>query len=196
MIQLDLEFNDDVDAKAKARARELQPSAFERNLVLDTAWLIRDLALWIGKCTVIANHFPAPPSQVDGVKFIRDSDPLKRSMRPKKGYNALTQQDNQLHGMASAPSSSQEPATASVFVPATREAPRRGRKRKLDTPAKIETRSNAAFREHWRAERIAREAVTPFAAPSISAAVRLQALRDRIATKRNCDRGLTFVPVT
>ena len=101
-----------------------------------------------------------------------------------------------MHGMASVPSPSQGLATASsCSVPATRGAPRQGRKRKLVTPAKAETRSNAAFQEHWRAERLAREAVTPLAAPSISAAVRLQALRDRIAEKRNCDRGLTFVPV-
>ena len=76
-------------------AGEHAPSCKDRQLVLTTTNLVHHIALWIGQCTAIANHFPIadlPNGSLQceqsstRAKFIRDSD----AKRVKCKANVLT----------------------------------------------------------------------------------------------------------
>ena len=77
LTDMDLLGNDTVDKQAKAAARQAPPSHAECNLIIYTSKLVRDIAQWIGRCTVLANHFPITDPD-GGKRFIRDSDAKRR----------------------------------------------------------------------------------------------------------------------
>ena len=125
----------------------------------------------------------------DKVKFIRDSDPPKRAERPKKGRRHEGQTESLLQSMAAVPMPCQEASVPSSCAPVQVQCGglSRARKRKRETSAKAESRSDAIFQEHWRAERLAREAVSPLITPLVPAADRLKALRDRVLARGVCN---------
>ena len=195
MTRIDRIGNDTVDMLAKADARQAPPSLGERRIIADTSNLVKDIAQWIGRCTVLANHFPF--TSADGTKkHIRDSDAKKRVSRqkPLRGKLPVARpkppSPNSVTSLLSVPSFSPQPSNKTgkpqaVFHDYATPILKGNRvpKRKRPTSKDAEDRENASFHTHWRAFRDQRlQLVTP----TVSATDRLKALRERVLAKRNC----------
>ena len=205
MTHTDLESNDLVDALAKAQARKSPPTLSERSLIVTTSDLVTDIARWIGVCTEYANHFPMR-SPEGGLMHVRDSQAKKKVYRPRIGRNIAMGVADCSATVPSpcwlpSPGPSAPESSHSVLFPKVKRGPEglgpdgsRPFKRPRTSERQVENRSNAMFREHWRASRDQR---VQLVAPPISAADRLQAMRDRILSRKKiCVRdGSLLKPV-
>ena len=199
LSDIDLFTNDHVDSLAKGAARRHAPTAAERKHVVEVSKLVEDVAKWIAQATVLANHFPFTDSE--GKKtFLRDSDARKRRSQPVFRTKENGGQKRKA-GPASPDSFSSvlcvprlgTQTSARKYVPATEpclmhsffmhDVPANSPKRRRGcvTCRDIDLRNNALFHAHWVASR---EAIGQFTPPPVSAASRLQAVRDRVLAKK------------
>ena len=76
---VDLESNDLVDTLAKAAARSSPPSRSELELIVSTSKLVEDVATWIARIAVLANHFRVYVKMGPSTLFVT---PMPRHARP------------------------------------------------------------------------------------------------------------------
>ena len=90
----DIRGNELVDSGAKAIARRERPPKHQIAFVKKEGCVVREAAMWLGKITALANHFPNPAwSEGQGrkSKFLRDSQGCrvrKSETRKRKQPNA------------------------------------------------------------------------------------------------------------
>jgi hypothetical protein len=195
----DLHCNSYVDEIAKGAAGEHAPSREDRQLVLTATNLVHHIALWIGQCTAIANHFPivdlpSGPLQCEQssarAKFIRDSD----AKRVKCKANVLTRvkatkrKDPPLP-VASVPCpavrnvdrpmllSSMPSHNVSIESHGTSHLP--AQKRRRVSELQVQNRLDDVFHQYW----LANQAGRVQSQPAVSGKDRLEALRARIASR-------------
>ena len=196
---VDLESNDLVDTLAKAAARSSPPSRSELELIVSTSKLVEDVATWIARITVLANHFPCV--REDGSKyFIRDSDAKARKTKfactargkGKRKLGNVSASPDSLSSLLCVPCIKPQEAVRACHPPkevvhsheffaCARPIERPAFKRRRVTHEDFVDRGNASFHTHWRASRDLRPPPLP---PPISAADRLQAIRDRVIAKK------------
>ena len=196
---VDLESNDLVDTLAKAAARSSPPSRSELELIVSTSKLVEDVATWIARITVLANHFPCV--REDGSKyFIRDSDAKARKTKfactargkGKRKLGNVSASPDSLSSLLCVPGIKPQEAVRACHPPkevvhsheffaCARPIERPAFKRRRLTHEDFVDRENASFHTHWRASRDLRPPPLP---PPISAADRLQAIRDRVIAKK------------
>jgi len=151
---IDIIGNDTVDLLAKAVARANPPSDSERNLITYTSYHVREIARWIGRCNVLANHFPVVDSE-GNKSFIRDSEANRTKAKPKKKARIFSE-------VAAASDPVPSPPTVLVSQPVLStgnpcvvfssplQVPRTTRKRKRFSSRDADRRDDAFFLAHWQ----------------------------------------------
>ena len=201
---IDLVGNSTVDLMAKNEAMRFAPSQRDRRLIATTTKLVTDLAVWIGKCTYAANHFPIVGP--DGAKkHIRDSDAKARGSRAKppsstaKTEKPVAPSPDSCTSVLSTPGFTldKQPGAGSTRTSSFMSTPvpegRRVPKRKRLTQRDFSDRENASFHTYWLGERDLRP---PPAPPPVSATERLKALRERLLAKQARRECAETSPVT
>jgi hypothetical protein len=185
MTLFDLQLNDYVDKLAKDAAKMHAPPKEDLHLIVSTTRLVRQLALWIGQCTVLANHFPVYD---DGKKrFIRDTGArrLKRVASTEVNQRAIkrkaSSQPSISNSLSSVPSLSKQPVVtvkgewSFAFSKESTPLPKRMRY----SQKQADQRCEATFQATWL-ERIRARPVVP---PPVNAASRMQAIREKVGGK-------------
>ena len=180
-----------VDGHAKVAADTFRPLPCDLQLIRDEAARLKDIASWIGVITALANHYPAPGETLPGSKqkFIRDTE----AGRPAGGRVRLMARDTALPNTVGT-ITCESPCGDLVELPAVSSAashewahhsPQSGdtmRKNRAVSKCKAQVRADADGAElrlqDWLESRPAGRA------PPIPAALRTEALRQRLAVKR------------
>ncbi len=204
-----------VDKHAKLAAGQFKPPACDFELIRRESSRLRDVAVWIGLATEVANHWPAPrdPSDTGPIKHIRDSSgsrPLRKlprktseglalpasslcSVLPAGGKLLHEGTDPGGEGRADAGCAASPPETGGVLK-RPRAGPTTSAAVLVDRSAK-RARVHASALESADSLRLqdwleARPASRP---PPVSAQQRLLQLRTRLSTKE-CAAGLEPPP--
>ena len=190
--RVDLAMNDLVDTWAKREAKASPPSKSEINTVNDATRLVEGLAKWIGMCTHMANHFPAP-DRCDRVKFIRDTT-ARRCSFARAGHALDRVAGKQVKRkapssvgvayvvkapkLAAACSSPGKPGSRAVEYKASGN-PVRPKRPRLSAK-QVEDKANFCFLEYWLARKELTAKPSP---PPVSASDRKMALLARVAAR-------------
>ena len=176
-----------VDRHAKIAAAVRRPPPTDTQLIQNEADRVVSVAMWIGKATEAANHWPAPHPEVPPatVRFVRDSEAMAVKRKPSATAPSplLPAAAAQLPPVAVVQTTTATPCQTAIRI---------GRKAAGDWSTASHARAAMRCRVAARAEADAQalrlqdwvEAQPTLAPPPVSAQQRIAAMRERLAAKR------------